>query len=128
MFISHNSALNFISSESVAPFCRVPLAVVAPLKVNGRPQASWWNEAKEEVFLEASVLGIAGGCWEVSSNATPVVLKEGSTLQRCDSTLMLLSSGQRGTLSPSPPLKTFVGSSDFCCFWQICLGHVQEGI
>lgn len=30
MFISHNSAF--------APFCRVPLAVVAPLTVNGRPQ------------------------------------------------------------------------------------------
>lgn len=109
------------SQLCLAPFCRIPLAVVAPLKVNGCPQGFLVERRKGR--------GIAGeGCWEVRGNAAPVALKEGSTLQRCDSTLLLLSSGHRGTLSLSPPLKTFAGSSDLCCLWQIYIGHVQEGI
>lgn len=67
----------------------------------------------------------------VQRSEARLCLSEGSLkseLSRDVIPLLLLSSDQRGTLTLSLPLKTFVGSSDFCCFWHIYLEHVQEGI
>ena len=92
-------------------------------------RASWWIEAKEEVFLEASVLGIAGeGCWEVTGNVAPLSPWRKGAFSRGVIPVSPSKLGQRGTLSPPPPLKTLSGRSDLCCLWQISLGHVQEGI